>query len=784
MKRIIALLLTVLMVTSTASVGVSVVNADESHTTEIMTDVPEPTQDETEKETDSTEETTGHSVETEATEETEPPEETTEEPTEEYPDFPRGPETTEKIIGDINDDGHINISDVTMIQNIIAGFLASDRTVWGDTNGDGILQISDATDVQKYIASGKGIVGIEEKTGVYDPEMGKVTNVVSDSYTKTEINLNWDAVEGADGYEIFAYNYLGGYLKIGESKENSYTIITEPATGYSVSVRAYREENGKTYIGNFSDGINVLSAPNVPVFENVLRVGDGSFAVKAQADKYGLVITAEGQTIGTIKSNTAYVPKEYDGVQVAIENRFIYGDKSTSTKGEYFVLEGEMPLLTAGISVDGTKVTISWEKIEGVSGYEVFKMNADGEYVSICDTQASAFTENANYGSKNLYSVKYYVIADGERQYYSENLLEAVVAPKAESNITLWTEEKATPNVNSELDYKLESSNTNIVSVDGKEIKAVSKGTAQIKVLGDWKEEVIINVTVRQAPKTLTLSTYNMVILETEGLTIRAAVDSGAESKITFTSSDPSKATVDQNGFVIAYKAGTVTVTAETENGIKAQCKVEIYPVDLRTFATTGKVMSSAAWDSAQITTLSKGSQAFVLESKGAWLRIRYGGNTGWVYNKSFNTSIKNYSTIDKSTLPVIIDDWIFDNGKDIRTIYNYVTRKISYRNLGNDTVENLCVHVLRYGTGACYHYGALLYYMLDRAGYDACIVDGIDLYTGGGPHRWNMVKVNGYWYHIDATPIIGLPEFYLVKDSAITGIFSWDRNKYPKTPA
>lgn len=171
------------------------------------------------------------------------------------------------------------------------------------------------------------------------------------------------------------------------------------------------------------------------------------------------------------------------------------------------------------------------------------------------------------------------------------------------------------------------------------------------------------------------------------------------------------------------------------------------------------------------------------METNGAWIKVRYGSNIGWVYNKSFNTSIKNYSSIDTNTLPVIIDDWIFDNGKDIRTIYNYVVRKISYRNLSNDTVENLCVHVLRYGTGACYHYGALLYYMLDRAGYDTLIVDGIDLYTDGGPHRWNMVKVNGYWYHIDATPIIGLPEYYLVKDSDISGVFSWDRNKYPATP-
>lgn len=816
MKKIVALLLTVLMVTSTMSAGFSAVYADESHTSEIMTDVPESTEassepdttqelsteeqtDSSQEVTDPTEETQEQTEETAETDEpddatndteeetseeiTQSPEETTEEPEQPSLELPKAPQFGDKLVGDFTGEGIVNITDVSELQKCIAGFSSSKYNIWGDTNGDGELTVEDATIIQKWLAYGNGITAVELKKGRYSPEKGKVTNLESDDNSQSEINLVWDQAPGASGYEIFVYSYINGYIKIGESTENSYTIHTDSATGYNVSVRAWYEEDGEILIGDFSDSVNVATYPSDGVLEQILRNGDGSFSVFVSVDKLGSIVSDEGEYIADVNSGVAKIPEAYDKSIVMIANEFCYGNITLRKFGMPFLLEAEMPLFTAKILLQGSKVTISWDKIEGVSGYEIFKMNDSGEYVSIFDTTALSFSETVEKGSKNSYSVKYYIIKNGEKLYYSENLLEAVTAPEAAASVSLWKGDTITPNVDSKLDYTLESLNPNIVTANGKEITAVASGTAKIKVTGEWTDEVIINVTVRQAPTSLTLSTYDMIILETEKLTIKATLDSGAESKIKFTSSDPSKATVNDNGDVIAYKAGTVTVTAETENGLKAQCQVHIYPVDLRIFKVNSKVMSSSAWDSTKITTLNKGTQAFVLETKGAWLRIRYGGNTGWVYNKSFNTSIKNYSTIDTNTLPVIIDDWIFDNGTEIRTIFNYVRSKISYRNLGNGSVENLCVHVLRYGTGACYHYGALLYYMLDRAGYDTLIVDGIDLYTGGGPHRWNMVKVNGAWYHIDATPIIGLPDYYLVKDSDIENVFSWDRNKYPKTP-
>ena len=58
------------------------------------------------------------------------------------------------LIGDVNEDGQINITDATMIQQAVAELieLTAEQREAADTDGDGKITISDATMIQKYIA--------------------------------------------------------------------------------------------------------------------------------------------------------------------------------------------------------------------------------------------------------------------------------------------------------------------------------------------------------------------------------------------------------------------------------------------------------------------------------------------------------------------------------------------------------------------------------------------------------------------------------------------------------
>ncbi len=237
------------------------------------------------------------------------------------------------------------------------------------------------------------------------------------------------------------------------------------------------------------------------------------------------------------------------------------------------------------------------------------------------------------------------------------------------------------------------------------------------------------------------------------------------------------------SGVVTAKKAGTATITCTLSNGKKATCKITVVTSSTKKTTSAGTTMKlNKSWSSSSVVSVPKGATVYQYASSGNWRKVKYGSNYGWIYNKAFGVS-KNYSSISTSTLPTVVDDILFDTGTSIKSIFNYVYN-MGYRSGSNGSVESLCVYMLKNGRGACYHHAALLYYMLDRAGYDALIVQGKDLYTGGGPHAWCMVKTNGNWRHIDATAISGLTtgsnRFYLVKDSVISPYFSWDRTKYP----
>lgn len=210
------------------------------------------------------------------------------------------------------------------------------------------------------------------------------------------------------------------------------------------------------------------------------------------------------------------------------------------------------------------------------------------------------------------------------------------------------------------------------------------------------------------------------------------------------------------------------------------QFKICVYSNTAKKTIASTTLQSGASWKSSSALTLKYGSYVNPVRTNGRWLLVRYGERTGYVYNLAFGGT-RNYSAITTSTLPVVADDIIYSKGKSIYNLYHYVN-SMGYVSIRNDSLENLCVHILKYRRGACYHRAALLYYLLDRAGFEVVRVnDGIDNYTGGDPHNWCIIKTAQGWRHIDPTPIIGVTPIYLEKDARVATLFSWNRSKYPK---
>ena len=114
---------------------------------------------------------------------------------------------------------------------------------------------------------------------------------------------------------------------------------------------------------------------------------------------------------------------------------------------------------------------------------------------------------------------------------------------------------------------------------DSGEVKAVGAGTATIKVVvGDISATCQVTVLQPVTGIRLNKSSLTMDALDTFQMTASVYPDSANDKRITWSSSDPAIASVDENGLVTALKKGTATITAAAMDGsgVKSTCKVTV----------------------------------------------------------------------------------------------------------------------------------------------------------------------------------------------------------------
>ncbi|MDE6064255.1 MAG: Ig-like domain-containing protein, partial [Lachnospiraceae bacterium] len=153
-------------------------------------------------------------------------------------------------------------------------------------------------------------------------------------------------------------------------------------------------------------------------------------------------------------------------------------------------------------------------------------------------------------------------------------------------------------------DITFSSSNTDIatVSSDGT-VTAVKAGEATITVTvtspaTSESKTATCKVTVAASQKpVITLDQSELTLEKDKEATLKATV-TGAEADkqaVTFSSSDTTVVTVDENGKLKALKAGTVTITVtlKADDSVKAECKVTVTE-DTRTLTLSTAALSMA----------------------------------------------------------------------------------------------------------------------------------------------------------------------------------------------
>lgn len=113
-----------------------------------------------------------------------------------------------------------------------------------------------------------------------------------------------------------------------------------------------------------------------------------------------------------------------------------------------------------------------------------------------------------------------------------------------------------------------------------------------------------------------------------------------------------------------------------------------------------------------------------------------------------------------------------------VEAIHNWVISNVSY---DYSLISRSAYTALVNGQTVCQGYSLLMEKMLESVGIETRILDG---YTNSGYHAWNLVKVNGYWYHIDSTNdsiLSNKTKYYMVTDEYLKECgYTWDYDKYP----
>ncbi len=83
---------------------------------------------------------------------------------------------------------------------------------------------------------------------------------------------------------------------------------------------------------------------------------------------------------------------------------------------------------------------------------------------------------------------------------------------------------------------------------------------------------------------------------------------------------------------------------------------------------------------------------------------------------------------------------------KKVRAIHDYIIKKVSYDQTYS---RHSAYDALIDQSAVCEGYTAAAYRMFTDAGIECKVITGV---ADGGPHSWNIVKVDGNWYNIDLT--------------------------------
>ncbi len=433
----------------------------------------------------------------------------------------------------------------------------------------------------------------------------------------TSVKLSWKKSTGTTSYEVYMYNSkTKNWDKKTTTKETSATVKSlQPGTAYKFRVRAYKKSSKALY----SDYTTLTAKTLVDQVKNLKSTATTSsvklsWSSVKNATGYQVYMYDSAKKTWVKKKTLSGTSYTVTKLKSAAEYKFKVRARNTKDpKTVYGKYSSELLATTLPQSVKNVKinsftsstVSLSWDKVTGATGYDIYALKTSspdkkGELIKLKTTTATS------YKLKNLDCCCYYTFLIGSRYKNSKGTLaygdyqksktEQIFTPIAKpSSFTLTQTEnksasvswKSQPYVSGYHIYIREGDNGELIHLD---TVSATRNTYKYTGLNELTYyRLSIRAFYKDSEGNETLSSYAVTTTITDdgsvdGVTFTNAktslsigntyrfkagvMPSYAENrKVTFSSSNPAVASIDENGYVTAKKAGTANITVTTQEG-------------------------------------------------------------------------------------------------------------------------------------------------------------------------------------------------------------------------
>lgn len=345
----------------------------------------------------------------------------------------------------------MNKSELAGYNNWLARF-AKAPTLSGTATGK---YFDGAYNMWQYSSSGKvsGINGNVDMDVFYKSRMpGKTSGLKQTGSSASAIKLSWKQAEYADGYQIVCMDEDGDKIKTVKTSVPEYrlTQLTNGET-WKFKVRAYNINSDGSY--NYGKYSSVCDGYTLP--EKVENVEQTDYDRTSVTIEWEPVLGAVGYRIRAYDATK----KTYTTLGTTITNSYeITGLNLPETKeiavDAYVTLNGstkkygkasERCTVETGLepvedvthtTLTTDAITLSWKKLEDISGYEVNCYDKDGQFLSKEDVEGETYTkEKLEAATEYQFDVRSYLErTDGSRVYseYSDRYCITTMLKKVE----------------------------------------------------------------------------------------------------------------------------------------------------------------------------------------------------------------------------------------------------------------------------------------------------------------------------------------------------------------